>query len=392
MTRKPLVGILCEERFQQAGGRLYSPNGFGDAFWQRYVRTFGEIALIARIQHRARAEASAVPVAHPDLRLREIPAFQGPRGLAPKLPQVLWALRKGMRGLDGFIVRCPGTLSLLALPFLLAARKPIAVEVVGDPRAMFESGVGGIGSGVLGPIAVAANRRLLEAASAVTYVTDEYLQSRYPPPCQASVSAFSDVVLSKESFRGRPRSAGEFGADPARLLFAGTIEQNYKGIDTLLAALALLRRDGRQVSLRIAGTGRLTGSVAANIDRFELEGSVALLGQLGNAELIREMEACDLFVLPSRTEGLPRAIIEAMARGMPVVASAVGGIPELVPAQYLVGDGRPESFARVIAACLDEPGRLAAMSAENLAFARKFAGPGIERRRQDFYEGFLGLL
>ena len=99
---------------------------------------------------------------------------------------------------------------------------------------------------------------------------------------------------------------------------------------------------GREISLRIAGSGRLKEAVAANIDRLALGGSVALLGQLGQAELAREMEACDLFVLPSRTEGLPRSIIEAMARAMPVVASAVGGIPELVQAPYLVGDGRPD--------------------------------------------------
>jgi glycosyltransferase involved in cell wall biosynthesis len=297
-----------------------------------------------------------------------------------------------MRGLDGFIVRCPGTLSLLALPFLLAFRKPIAVEMVGDPHAMFESGAGGIASAALGPIAVAASRRLLESASAVTYVTEGYLQGRYPPPAGALVAAFSDVALSESSFRTGPRSAGDFGGDRARLLFAGTMEQNYKGIDTLLAALALLERQGRRISLRIAGTGRLKGAVAADIARFGLDGTAVLLGRLGTAELIGEMEACDLFVLPSRTEGLPRAIIEAMARATPVVASAVGGIPELIPTQYLVDDGTPESFARAIAARLDEPGRLAAMSAENLAFARKFAGPEIERKRRDFYEGFRALL
>jgi glycosyltransferase involved in cell wall biosynthesis len=392
MKPRPRVGVLCEERFQQTGAGLYSPNGFGDVFWERYVRAFGEIALIARAERHARAEAAAVKVTHPQLRLQAIPAFQGLRGVAPKLPQVLWALRDRMRGLDGFIVRCPGTLSLLALPFLLAARKPIAVEMVGDPHAMFESGAGGMAPTVLGPIAVAASRRLLEGASAVTYVTESYLQGHYPPPAGALVGAFSDVALSEASFRARPRSTGDFSGDPARLLFAGTMEQNYKGIDTLLAAVALLERQGRKVSLRIAGTGRLKGAVAADIARFGLGGTVMLLGRLSTAELIREMEACDLFVLPSRTEGLPRTIIEAMARATPVVASAVGGIPELVPERYLVGDGTPESFARAIADCLDEPGRLPAMSAENLAFAHKFSGPEIERKRRDFYEGFRALL
>lgn len=392
MKTKPLVGIFCDDRLQQTGAGLYSPNGFGNDFWQRYTRVFGEISVIARVEQRAEAEVAAAPVTRPDLRVLQIPAFQGPLGLAPKLPRIMWALRQRMRGLDGFIVRCPSTLSLIALPSLLAAGKPIAVEVIGDVEAMFESGTGGAASGILGPIAVAGARRLLAEAAAVTYVTDAYLQSRYPPPAGAIVSGFSDVVLSGDSFRAQPRGAGDFRGAPVRLLFAGTMEQNYKGIDTLLAALALLRSEGRAVSLRIAGAGRLQESVAADIGRSGLDGIAVLLGRLGTDELIREMEDCHLFVLPSRTEGLPRAIIEAMARGTPVVASAVGGIPELIDERHLVADGTPHAFARAIAACLDEPGRLASMSAANLAAARRFAGPEIERKRQDFYQGFRALL
>jgi glycosyltransferase involved in cell wall biosynthesis len=386
------IGIICEERFERVDGRVYSPNQFGDPFWDRYARIIGNLTVVARVDQCAAAGTGAARLSHPRVTLREIPCFQGPFQLLPKLFRVPRALREAMRDVDGVIVRYPGTLSILALPSLLASGKPIAVEVVGDARAMFASGVGGMASGILQRLYARARKRLFAAASAITYVTDAYLQSAYPPPFHALTSAFSDVLLSDKDVRERPRSIGEFQADPARLLFVGTMEQNYKGIDTLLTALSLLRAKGRRIDLHIAGTGRLMAEVRCQTTRLGLEGCVTFLGQLSQADILTEMDHCHLFVLPSRTEGLPRSIIEAMARATPVLASAVGGIPELLPPQHLVATDDPKEFAIRISGCLDDPELLARMSSENLVAVRRFAGPSIERRRGAFYEQFLAIV
>jgi phosphatidylinositol alpha-1,6-mannosyltransferase len=391
MRSDPLVAVLCEDRLLRSGGQLYSLNSFGQCHWQRYVDVFGDLAVIARVERSDRLPAGAAAASHDRLELREIPSFRGPLALLPKLPKVLFGLRSAVRAADGFIVRWPGTLTLLALPFLLASRKPIAVEVVGDPIAVFRSGVGGPVSALLARLSEVAGRRLFRAAAAVTYVTHRHLQGRYPAAPHAVTAAFSDVILSQEDFTSGPRLPRDLSTTPARLLFAGTMEQNYKGIDTLLAALAILKAQGREASLRIAGQGRLRRSVQDQIGQLELDDPVVLLGQIGRAELLRELDECDLFVLPSRTEGLPRSIIEAMARATPIVATAVGGIPELLPPECLVAPDDPELLASRLAACLEQPALRAAMSKRNLAAAERFTAVNLAPIRRKFYLAFRSL-
>ena len=392
MKPDPVLAILCEDRLLECGGELYSLNAFGSPHWRLYAEIFPNLAIVARVEQGARPGKGEALSTHDGLALRPIPSFQGPLGLLRRLPIVALALRRALRGADGYIVRWPGTLTLLALPYLLASRKPIAIEVVGDSLAVFRSGVGGPASGVLARLSQAAARRLFAAASAVTYVTRRHLQERYPAAPQAIVSACTDVALSEADLAARPRPAGSVPHRPARLLFAGTMEQRYKGIDTLLAAVFAMKAEGCAVALRLAGTGRFDRAVQTRIAELGLEDSVTPLGRLSRAELLAEMDQCDLFVVPSLTEGLPRTIIEAMARGAPIVASAVGGIFELLPPQCLVEPGSPPALADKLSECLAQPERLAAMSERNLREARNYTDTRTDPIRRSFYIAFRSLM
>ena len=85
------------------------------------------------------------------------------------------------------------------------------------------------------------------------------------------------------------------------------------------------------------GDGRHRAELESLARTSGISAATKFLGELPNGEAIREqLDQATLMVLPSRTEGLPRVIIEAMARAVPCVASNVGGIPELLDPRYLV--------------------------------------------------------
>jgi glycosyltransferase involved in cell wall biosynthesis len=140
-----------------------------------------------------------------------------------------------------------------------------------------------------------------------------------------------------------------------RLLFVGNLAQRYKGLDTLLHAVALARTRGSQQSLRVVGDGRYVPEMEALARRLGIADRVVFLGTRSRTQVAQEMAAAQLFVLPSRTEGLPRVLLEAMAVGTPCVATAVGGIPELLPATALTRPDDPAALAELIERVLSSP-------------------------------------
>jgi glycosyltransferase involved in cell wall biosynthesis len=101
------------------------------------------------------------------------------------------------------------------------------------------------------------------------------------------------------------------------------------------------------------------------------------------------LDTADLFVHPSRTEGLPRALIEAMARGLPCIGSNVGGIPELLSPAEQVPAGDANALEAKLCEVLGDPQRLVRLSRENLAKAREYHADALRPRRQAFYRAVL---
>lgn len=150
----------------------------------------------------------------------------------------------------------------------------------------------------------------------------------------------------------------------------------HKDQGTLLRAAAHARALRPDLHWVIAGEGTLRGSLEAEIARRELGDRVHLLGYVEEADAL--IGEADVFVMSSKEEGLGSVILDALALERPVVATAGGGIPEILPADALVPVGDAEGLARKVVAALDHPSRItlparftaAAMAAGVLAVYR----------------------
>jgi teichuronic acid biosynthesis glycosyltransferase TuaC len=151
-------------------------------------------------------------------------------------------------------------------------------------------------------------------------------------------------------------------ADRPLVLYVGRLEQA-KGIDDLLAAFATVAAARREPVLALVGdgsdAGRCRNAAAA------LPGRVLVPGPLPLPEVAHWMAACDLLVLPSWNEGTPNVILEALASGRRVVATRVGGIPDVITSPALgelVPPRDPKALAAALLAALAEPYDPAALS------------------------------
>jgi glycosyltransferase involved in cell wall biosynthesis len=143
----------------------------------------------------------------------------------------------------------------------------------------------------------------------------------------------------------------------ARLLLVALLDPK-KGVEHLLRALALLRKRRDDFELDIVGDGPLRGELAEVARRLELERDVRFLGRRDKRAVAELMREADFFVLPSLWENLPNVVIEALASGLPVVATSVGGVPEMVDehAGRLVPAGDEDALAGAVDAMLDSLG------------------------------------
>jgi glycosyltransferase involved in cell wall biosynthesis len=184
-----------------------------------------------------------------------------------------------------------------------------------------------------------------------------------------------DEVRSQLAHRDDTRA--ELGLQPDEVV-VGTIAnfRAQKDYPNLLAAARLLIDRGWSGRIVAVGQGPLEAETRARHAELDLGDRVLLLGHRHDA--VRVLAACDVFTMASNNEGLPVALMEALALGLPVAATAVGGIPEAVTdgvEGLLVPPKEPAALADAIAAITDDPARRAAM-----ALAARIAGAQFDIR------------
>jgi len=208
-------------------------------------------------------------------------------------------------------------------------------------------------------------RRAWSSANRVLSVSSR-LADRMATEMKVSVERITTIRNGVDLSRFNPsdRAAARTALDlPNDALVLGTVGRlvPVKDHATLLEAVALLKRDGLETTVVISGDGPLRESICARAEALGIQDQVRLMGHRTDVEVV--MAALDIFVLSSASEGLSNTILEAMATGLPVVATRVGGADELVcdgETGILVAPGSPEKMATALVTLLtDEPRRRA---------------------------------
>jgi glycosyltransferase involved in cell wall biosynthesis len=382
-----IVIVALEARYQRTPDGAVWSDGASDArFWQRYLDVFDGVHVVARVAPVAAAPAHGQRADAPGITWAPLPYFVGPWQFLRCYSSLRRALRTAVTPDAAIVLRVPGTLGTFVHRIVQATGQPYGVEVIGNPHDVFRPG--GVRS-ILRPMMrwwYPRNlRRQCAGACAAAYVTAEILQQHYPPAPDAFVTHYSSIELADEAYVRAPPAIRPAGV-PQRVVLVGSLEQLYKGPDVLIEALTLSIAAGHDLHATIVGDGKHRDELQALARARQVAERIRFTGRLPAGDAVRaELDRADVFVQPSRTEGLPRALIEAMARGLPCLGSAVGGIPELLDTAELVPPGNAAALACELQALLADPIRRARLAERNLHKARAYHADTLRGRRRAFY-------
>jgi glycosyltransferase involved in cell wall biosynthesis len=386
-----------EHHSLSASGAVYSSNFAKYATWSRYLDVFDDVLVLARVTKRE-PQKNEQRADGPGVSFQPLPDYTGPWQYLQVRHHARIIARQAITECSAYLLRMPGLVGQMVWREIVRAKKPYALEVMGDPWDALSPGTWPhVSRPIFRRIANLQLKRICAGATAIHYLTSQALQRRYPPSRRAYAVGFPDVMLEDAGvpaaniqdryrrLRESPWQDAKSGS-PIRIGFIGSFARMYKGPDTLLHAAALCQK-GLNLQLEMVGTGRYLPDMKALAAKLGITDRVEFRGELPSGRAIFEfLDSIDLFVMPSRAEGLPRALVEAMSRGCPCIASAVGGIPELLESDDLVHPGSPKKLAKLILQVAADSNRLHAMSGRNLAKAAQFNPQALNESRRALLE------
>lgn len=315
----------------------------------------------------------------------EIPNLAKPNVYIREKRNAAKIVAEQIRKCDMAILREPCFYSALAQKYLKKYTKPYIVESVGCPWDSYRNH-GTLGK-LLAPYEFLQTRRSIRSAPYVIYVTGEFLQRRYPTKglaagiSDAELQCVDDSVLEKRLAHIRSHSGA------LKIGTAGAIDVPYKGQQYVIEALAKLKQQGNTgFEYHLAGGNDRTVLLTL-AEKLGVGDQVIFEGNLPHDRLFDWLDELDVYIQPSLQEGLPRAVVEAMSRGLPVFGAKTGGIPELVGQSCIFPQKDSGSIAALLSSVTVEDMERSAR--ENFARAADFEYGTLEARRREFYQRFL---
>jgi glycosyltransferase involved in cell wall biosynthesis len=376
--------VVSEARLLMSPDQKVWSDASDYSFLMRYLDVFDSVEFMTRVAPVSEIPSHFKRVDGPGVTSCPLPSYLGPAQYLLKSSRIKQISASVDKSAEAVLLRAPGQVANSLFRQLDKYGHPFGVEVVGDPFDVFAPGSI---NHPLRPFFRWWGTKRLKAqcreAVGATYVTEGVLQQRYPNP--NFTTHYSDIDLLPETYAHVPKTV--FGENcQFQAVFVGSLAQMYKSPDVLIEAIGRCRRQNLNVSLSILGDGKFRAQLEGQVQRLRLQEVIRFLGHLPAGQAVRaEMLGADLFILPSRTEGLPRAMIEAMACGLPCIGSSVGGIPELLPVADLVPPGDAQALADKIIQVLSDPARMRSMSARNLEKAKEYRKDILDLRRREFY-------
>jgi len=271
------------------------------------------------------------------------------------------------RKIDVLVCQTPLTEGIVGVLLKFLLRKELIVEIHGDwlegpfinKKRLFapflRSIVPHIGSWTI---------KNADKVRTLTRIAQEELRAKFPRKKYFSFPTFTDIDIFLE----------EKNTSFKKYICTVAVLSPIKDIETLIEAFGQIRKKFPEFKLVIAGEGPSMENLKSKTEKERLESAVIFTGRLSSNEVKEVVKDCYAFVLPSLSEGFGRVFIEAMALGKPVIATRVGGVPEIVKDGengFLIEPKDVNTLVEKLRYLIENPSAATRMGEEGLKFVRR---------------------
>lgn len=382
--------MVQEEHFiKNDKGEIYATRVLNEKIFNRYLEYFDEVIVFARVS-KSNNVVKELKVNTDRLSFVEIPDFRGPKEMLMKSIKIVSKFRKACSDAEVIFLRAPSMLTIFLYRFI-PKNKITSVEFMMGATYFIEDD--SFIAQKVNKIIDNEAKKLVKKANATLYVTEEALQKEYPPNAKAYEDSnddyftcgVSDVVIEKEYLFERLPMNSE--SNHFILISVGFMDSYRKGQHILIETVKILKDKGYSIELRLIGEGKKKEEFEQLAKRLGLEKEVLFLGKISSREtLFQQLKESDIFLLPSKLEGLPRVIIEALSASLPVIASDVNGNSELVQSELLVQAFKASNYSEKIQELIENPVFYNDISKENYQKALEYLPDKLDLKRRLFFE------
>lgn len=374
--------------YETLDGKLYV-RGYDRQYWERYLRFFEKLYVAGRKTAIDENEIQGFEIfGDSNLLFYEVPTIHSVESLLLNRKKAKKKLSELSHSVDCVITRQPSFNSNEIIKACIKNDIPYIVEIGGSPwDALWTHSLKGK---ILAPFSEFVTKHNIRNADFVIYVTNQFLQKRYPTNGKfTNCSNVTLPLLDDRVLNTRIEFIKNKKEQTIHIATVGAVGVKYKGQQYIIKALSNLKSRGiTNYIYHIVGNGNEL-SLKSLAKRLGISDKVIFHGALKHEEVFKFLDGMDLYAQPSDTEGLPRALIEAMSRGLPCFGTNVGGIPELLNDSCLFSrnKNRIDGIINIINSF--DKKKMMEQAKINFEKAKEYEAGKIDERRKRIFMEFL---
>lgn len=376
-------------------GNLYTDGNFNNKVWDRYKEYSDELMVVLREEDKIYDKEYAISkfnsLNQDSLKIFAVPDLMRP---ASRFINLRWR-NKAKKGIEEAVKQCDKAIirsahnfyTLTAVKMCKKYKKPYLIEVAGYAFDGYWNHGDIYGKVFALPYELLA-RRAMKDADYCVYVTKHALQKRYP--CKNKTLGCSDVELKNINENDLINKLNHFANKKNNKIVLGTIgwvNLKLKGQQDVIKVLNRLKKKGiNNFEYQLVGLGD-SSYLESLIKKYNLQDNVKILGPMPHDKVFEWLNAIDLYVQPSYTEGLCRAIVEAMSKACPILVSDAGGNPELANPKYVFKKGNLKELENILKNITNDD--LIVEAKRSFEESKKYEKTYLDSIRNDFYIKFI---